>query len=62
MCIIANEFNAALTDIKFGVRATDDLNKMKEFEVANFIQSDQHWTPTVNTLEKEVNKGWLTRN
>ena len=60
-CIVANEFNAGIQGIKFGVRAIDKPESVAPFVVDNFLRTSDEIEVVRKDLEKEANNGWIAR-
>ena len=60
-CVYANEFNLALLGIKYGIRPVDNVEKLDEYDMNNFLQNDEQYEAVYEDIKKETNKGWLRR-
>ena len=71
-CVLANEFNLAISGIKFGVRVIDVVSGIEEFDVENYtngtILDDHKAGGTVSDVdavildvEKEFKERWLRK-
>ena len=58
-CVIANEFNAARQDIKYGIRIVDSPEKLQPYEVPNMFPTSFEEEVAFKDIQHEHKEGWL---